>query len=227
MSNPTQKSRNAFTSFLYNNSLTLVFVSLFIITLIGQVYTGFKEHNDFLEQKGSDVIGMSSYLTTGHFIQATFENWESEFLQMALFIIFSIWLRQKGSSESKPVDEEDDVDREPKPSPDAPWPVNKGGIALKIYKHSLSIAFIFLFLLSFVLHLYGSMKDYNEEQLLENKPVVSLQTFIGMSKFWFEAFQNYQSEFISVAAIIFLTVYLRQHGSAQSKAVDTPNEENE
>lgn len=195
--------------------------------MIGQVYTGLKEHNDFLEQKGANAIGMSSYLTSGHFIQATFENWESEFLQMTLFIIFSIWLRQKGSSESKPVDEEDDVDREPKPSPDAPWQVKKGGLALKIYRHSLSIAFIFLFLLSFTLHLYGSWKDYNEEQLLDNKPVASLQSFIGMSKFWFEAFQNYQSEFISVAAIIFLTVYLRQHGSAQSKAVDAPNDENE
>jgi len=227
LSKPTQKSRNAFTSFLYNNSLTLAFVFLFLIALLGQLYTGFKEHNDFLEQKGGNAIGMASYLTSGHFIQATFENWESEFLQMSLFIILSIWLRQKGSSESKPIDEEDDVDREPKPSPDAPWPVRKGGLALKIYRHSLSITFIFLFLLSFTLHLYGSWKDYNEEQLLENKPVASLQSFIGMSKFWFEAFQNYQSEFISIAAIIFLTVYLRQHGSAQSKAVDAPNDENE
>lgn len=227
MSNPTQKSRNAFTSFLYNNSLTLVFVFLFLITLTGQVYTGFKEHNNFLEQKGANAIEVSSYLTSGHFIQATFENWESEFLQMSLFIIFSIWLRQKGSSESKPVDEEDDVDREPVPSPNVPWPVKKGGFALKIYRHSLSIAFLFLFLLSFILHLYGSWKDYNEEQLLDNKPVASLQSFIGMSKFWFEAFQNYQSEFISVAAIIFFTVYLRQHGSAQSKAVDAPDDENE
>lgn len=190
------------------------------------MYTGLKEHNDFLEQKGANAIGMSSYLTSGHFIQATFENWESEFLQMALFIMFSIWLRQKGSSESKPVDEEDDADREPKPSPNAPWPVKRGGLALKIYRHSLSIAFVFLFLLSFTLHLYGSWKDYNEEQLLDNKPVASLQSFIGMSKFWFEAFQNYQSEFISVAAIVFLTVHLRQHGSAQSKAVDAPNDEN-
>ncbi|MES2732942.1 MAG: DUF6766 family protein [Bacteroidota bacterium] len=66
-------------------------------------------------------------MTSGHFYQATFENWESEFLQMFIYIILTISLRQKGSSESKQLDEAEEVDREPKPSPQAPWPVRKGG----------------------------------------------------------------------------------------------------
>lgn len=136
---------------------------------------------------------------------------------------FSIWLRQEGSSESKNLDEEDDVDNEPV----APWPVRKGGIYLAIYKHSLSLAFILLFLASFMVHYYGSWKDFNLEQTLNNKPAVQLTSFISNSKFWFESFQNWQSEFLSVAAVVFLTVYLRQKGSPQSKPVDMPYREME
>lgn len=169
----------------------------------------------------------SQYLHSGHFIQATFENWESEFLQMGLFIVLSIWLRQKGSSESKSMEENEEVDKEPETSAKAPWPVRKGGIYLKIYKHSLSIVFFLLFILSLLAHFYGSLLDYNSQQVLENKATVSTSAFLGMPKFWFESFQNWQSEFLSVAAIVYLTVYLRQKGSAQSKAVGTPNDENE
>ncbi len=139
---------------------------------------------------------------------------------MAMFIIFSIWLRQEGPSESKSLDEEDDVDNEPVASPEAPWPVRKGEIYLAIYKQSLSLAFILLFLASFLVHYYGSWKDFNLEQTLNNKPPVQLTSFISHSKFWFESFQNWQSELRSVAAIVFLTVYLRQKGSPQSKPGD-------
>src|SRR3954468_21716034 len=136
MSNQKKKNRN---SFFYRNSLTIVFFSFFIILLVAQGVSGWIEHNDFLDDKGQPPISFGLYLTSGHFIQATFENWESEFLQMAVFVILSIFLRQEGSSESKKVDEEEEVDREPKSSPDAPWPVRKGGIILKLYSHSLSI----------------------------------------------------------------------------------------
>ncbi|MEJ7914384.1 MAG: DUF6766 family protein [Chitinophagaceae bacterium] len=223
---PTKQSVSLRTK-IYENSLSLSFLLLFIIFLFGQCYTGWIENNKFLEDKGSPALDLMGYLHTGHFIQATFENWESEFLQMALFIIFSIWLRQRGSSESKSIDEKEEVDNEPKASANAPWPVRKGGIYLAIYKHSLSIAFLLLFLFSFIAHLFGSLSDYNTEQLLENKATVTITEFTGMSKFWFESFQNWQSEFLSVAAIVYLTVYLRQKGSAQSKPVDTPNHENE
>lgn len=219
--------RSSFRVKLYENSLTTVFLLLFIVFIVAQAYTGWKEHNESLQEKGSQAIQFMQYLQSGHFIQATFENWESEFLQMALFIVLSIWLRQKGSSESKSMAESEEVDKKPKAAADAPWPVKKGGIYLKIYQNSLSIVFFLLFILSFIAHFYGSLLDYNTEQAIENKPTVTMGEFLGISKFWFESFQNWQSEFLSVAAIVYLTVYLRQKGSAQSKPVDAPNEENE
>ena len=83
-----------------------------------------------------------------------------------------------------------------------------------------------LFLLSFIFHWYGSLKDYNLQQLLENKSTTTAVKFLSIPKFWFESFQNWQSEFLSVAAIVILSVYFRQKGSAQSKPVDMPDEEN-
>lgn len=209
-----------------NNSLSLVFVILFMLALIGQIFTGFKEHNKELEQDGQPAVGMGAYLQSGHFLQATFENWESEFLQMALFVVLTISLRQKGSSESKKLEGEEEVDKEPSPfSPGAPWPVRKGGIILKIYKHSLTIALLTLFLMSFALHLYGSFRDENEQLLAKGMPPEQLSEYIVDSRFWFESFQNWQSEFLSVFAIVILSVFLRQKGSSQSKPVDAPNDE--
>jgi hypothetical protein len=102
-------------SFLYRNSLSLVIITLMLICWSGQAYTGWKEHNKELLENGARELTMGTYLTSGHFLQATFENWESEFLQMALYVILTVSLRQIGSSESKPLEGEEEVDREPKP----------------------------------------------------------------------------------------------------------------
>jgi hypothetical protein len=207
---------------LRNNSLSIVFFLLFLFSIVGQSITGLKEHNEEMQEKGGKQVGMVQYLSSGHFIQSTFENWESEFLQMALFVVMTIFLYQKGSSESKdPDDPEGEEDREPDPNKeDAPWPVKQGGLILKLYKHSLSIALFLLFALSFICHWYGSLKDYNEEQLLVGKPTETALKYLSNSRFWFESFQNWQSEFLSVFAIVMLSVFLRQKGSPQSKPVD-------
>jgi hypothetical protein len=211
---------------IWHNGLSLAFLFLFFFAIIGQTLTGWKEHNKDLEEKGQSALTVSSYLSSGHFLQSTFENWESEFLQMALFVMLTISLRQKGSSESKKCEGKEEVDREPSPKrKGAPWAVRKGGIILSIYKHSLSIALIVLFFLSFALHLYGSLKDENEELLLKGMPPETLGNYIADSRFWFESFQNWQSEFLSVFAIIVLSIFLRQKGSPQSKPVDAPNAE--
>ncbi|HYG14479.1 MAG TPA: DUF6766 family protein [Bacteroidia bacterium] len=211
-------------SFLYRNSLSIVFLTLGIIFLCGQAVTGWHEYNQHLQEElHLPEIGFSNYLTSGHFLQATFENWESEFLQMALFILFTIFLRQIGSSESKGFDGEEEVDKEPSAHEDAPGPVKKGGFALKIYKYSLTLVMLLLFIACFAIHLHGSLKDYNLEQLANGKNTVSAGKYITESRFWFESFQNWQSEFISIAAIVFLSVYLRQKGSPQSKPVDAPH----
>src|SRR6476620_3113789 len=129
---------------LRNNGLSIVFLLFFVIAMVGQAITGLKEYNSEMKEEGGQEVTMGQYFSTGHFIESTFENWESEFLQMALFVILTMFLYQKGSSESKdPDDPKEEVDREPNPRrKNAPWPVKKGGLILTLYKHSLSGALI-------------------------------------------------------------------------------------
>lgn len=210
----------------YHNSLSIVFLLLFIGAFIGQIFFGIEEYNKELLENGGHAVTMSNYLTTGHFIEATFENWESEFLQMALLVWLTIFLKQKGSSESKGFDGDEAVDREPSAQrKGAPWPVKKGGIWLYLYKNSLTISLFLLFFASFILHFYGSLKDENTMNILKGNPTLSIMDYCKESRFWFESFQNWQSEFLSVFAIIVLSIFLRQKGSSQSKPVDAPHSE--
>lgn len=212
--------------FFRNNGLSIVFTFLFVVSLIGQAITGHKQHNAQSIDMGGQPVTLTEYLSSGHFLQTTFENWESEFLQMALFLILSIFLYQKGSAESKHPDKKEEVDREPNPrKKDAPRPVKMGGVVLAIYRHSLCYALALLFIVSFSLHWYGSLKDYNEEQVLKNRPTESATTYLSNSRFWFESFQNWESEFLSMTAIIVLSIFLREKGSPQSKPVDAANSE--
>ncbi|MET0391540.1 MAG: DUF6766 family protein [Chitinophagaceae bacterium] len=212
--------------FLRENGLSVAFILLFLVSLAGQVVTGFHEYNkERKDEHHLAPVALQTYLGSGHFIQATFENWESEFLQMALFIVLTISLRQKGSSESKKFEPEE-VDRAPSARrKNVPWPVKKGGLVLQLYKHSLSIVLFLLFLVSFCLHFYGSLKDENEKLLLGGLPPQGPGSYLTSPRFWFESFQNWQSEFLSVFAIVVLSIFLRQKGSPQSKPVDAPNAE--
>lgn len=217
-------------SFFYRNGLSIAVLVMMFIFWGGQFYTGWKEHNSELEEENRPQISAGQYITSGHFVSATFENWESEFLQMAIYVLLTVWLRQKGSSESKKLKgeegaEDEEVDREPQPGPDAPWPVRKGGVWLALYKKSLFIILSFLFILSFWLHFAGSHTDYNEKQLAKGKPPVSAGEYLQSSHFWFESFQNWQSEFLAVGSIVLLSIWFRQKGSPQSKPVDAPDSE--
>ncbi len=210
--------------FLRNNGLSIAFLILFLIAITGQLFSGLQQYNKHRQEDGKAPLSLTQYFSTGHFLQATFENWESEFLQMALFVVLTISLRQKGSSESKKPNGLEKVDRNPsKKRKDVPWAVKKGGPILAIYKHSLTIALLLLFALSFALHFYGSLKDENEELTGKGIPPASIAKYITNSRFWFESFQNWQSEFLSVFAIVVLSIFLRQQGSPQSKAVDAPH----
>jgi len=212
-------------SFIYNNSLSMAFLLLAFLSIAGQAFTGSQQYNDFLIEHNHNTVNIFQYLSTGHFIQATFENWESEFFQMLLFIWFTVFLKQRGSSESKKISGKEEVDREPKNHPNAPWAVKKGGFILSFYKHSLALSLLLIFLVSFVLHWYGSNKDFNQVKMLEGRSTESMFAYLSNSRLWFESFQNWQSEFLSVFAIIFLSIYLREFGSPQSKPVDAPHSE--
>ncbi|PUA29903.1 MAG: hypothetical protein B0W54_04995 [Cellvibrio sp. 79] len=208
-------------SFLKRNGLLLAFLTLTLLALIGQSYTGWQVDNEERVEKGLTTYDFQHYLLSGHFLQSTFENWESEFLQMGLYVVMTVFLFQQGSAESKSLDEPEEVDRTPQPHKDAPWPVKHGGLLLKIYQNSLSLVFALLFFASFLLHAYGTMLQINEE---EGKSLGLLEV-IDEGRFWFESFQNWQSEFLSVAAIVFFSIYLRQKGSPESKPVDAPHGE--
>ena len=214
--------------FLRENGLSLVLFGLFFFTfLIGQSITGHLESNRDQQEHGRPAVGYFEYLGTDHFLEATMENWESEFLQMFFFIVLTAVLYQKGSAESKSLDEKEPVDRDPRKSrnkKDAPWPVRKGGFVLTLYEHSLSLAFLLLFLGSFILHAVGGAGEYNQEQT-EHGQRVALSTleYMGTSRFWFESLQNWQSEFLAVGAMVVLTIFLRERGSPESKPVDSPH----
>ncbi|HEV7905887.1 MAG TPA: DUF6766 family protein [Pyrinomonadaceae bacterium] len=217
--------------FFRNNGLSLVLFVLFFFTLIvGQSIVGQREYNNDQQEHGQPAIGYAAYLATPHFLEATMENWESEFLQMFLFIVLTIFLYQKGSAESKDPDKEEEVDRDPRHSRNkkgVPWPVRRGGFILKIYENSLSLAFLLMFLITLWLHAVGGAGEYNEEQIAHGhaSEQVSSITYMATSRFWFESLQNWQSEFFSIGLMVLLTVWLRQKGSPESKPVDAPHDQ--
>jgi len=217
--------------FFRNNGLSLVLFVLFFFTLlVGQSIVGQREYNNDQQEHGQPAIGYAAYLATPHFLEATMENWESEFLQMFIFIVLTIFLYQKGSAESKDPDKKEEVDRDPRDArnkKDAPWPVRRGGFVLKLYENSLSLAFLIMFLLSLWLHAMGGAGEYNEEQIAHGhaSEQVSTITYMGTSRFWFESLQNWQSEFLAIGMMVLLTVWLRQKGSPESKPVDAPHDQ--
>ena len=215
--------------FWRNNGLSVVLFLLFAIALAGQSATGHREHNEDRREHGQATLSFTQYLRSAAFVEATAENWESEFLQMAAYVLLTVFLFQKGSAESKDPDQTAEVDREPDPKrPGAPGPVKRGGLALALYKHSLVIALFLLFIASFVLHAAGGAGEYNEEQRAHGEPGdLSTVEYMRTSRFWFESLQNWQSEFLAVLAIVVLSIFLRQQGSPESKPVDAPHRETE
>jgi hypothetical protein len=209
-----------------DNGLTLVLLAIFMVTVVGQTVTGWHVYDADQRDHGQPTISFGGYLRTGHFVEAIFENWESEFLQMGLYVLLTATLFQRGSAESKDPDGHEATDDDPRAAsgkPDAPWPVRRGGLALKLYEHSLSIALLLLFTLSFALHVAGGASAYNEEQLAHGGETISTLGYLATSQLWFESFQNWQSEFLSIVAIVVLSIVLRQKGSPESKSVAAPH----
>jgi hypothetical protein len=216
---------------LRENSLSLVAALLFVLALGGQAITGYHVYNDDQNDHRQAEIGFGEYLTTGAFYEATFENWESEFLQMAAFIFLTAFLVQKGSAESRKPNgtfrgdggKLDEDPRAHRDDPGAPWPVRRGGWGLKVYESSLSLALFGIFLLCFAGHAAGGAAAYSQEQLEHGGRAVSMLGYLATPRFWFESFQNWQSEFLSVLAIVLLSIVLRQKGSPESKPVHAPH----
>ena len=213
---------------LKNHGLSIVMLGLFFLAFfVGQVVAGRQEYNEDQRKHGEPEVGYAEYLQTGHFSEATAENWESEFLQMFVYVLATAFLYQKGSAESKDPDERHGHKTKRSAAPDAPWPVHRGGWVLRVYEHSLSIALFSLFLISLLWHARGGLRHYNEERANLGEPLVSMYEYLTSSRFWFEAFQNWQSEFLAIGVMVLLTIWLREVNSPESKEVATPHWKNE
>ena len=210
---------------LRDNGLSITMFALFLVFLVAQSIAGFRASNSDNEEHGQPPESYGQYLTSGAFVEATFENWESEFLQLGAYVLLTALLIQKGSPESRnPDGDETDADpRAHRDDPDAPGPVRRGGLALTFYEHSLSIALFTLFVVSFVLHALGGHAEFNQEQLEHGQAAVSLWSFVTSSQFWFQSMQNWQSEFLAVGTLAVLGIFLRQRGSPESKPVAAPH----
>ncbi len=206
-------------------SLSIVTGGLFVLILLGQAIAGHNVSEEDSREHGGPSQTIAQYLASGHFWEATFENFESEFLQMASFVWLTTFLRQKGSPESKKLSGPEDVDADPRADRKAgsPWPVHRGGLLLKLYENSLTLVLLLLFLLSFTGHVIAGAVEYSEAQVAHGSPPVSAVEFLGTSQLWFQSLQNWQSEYFSVFTIVVLSVFLRQRGSPESKPVAHPH----
>jgi hypothetical protein len=209
---------------IWFNALSLVMFGAFLVFVVLQSIFGWQAQNSELADFGRTGISYGAYLVSGDFIEATFENWESEFLQMGSYVLLTAFLLQKGSPESAPLHGTGDDPYDPEQvHKDSPAPVHKGGFALAVYNYSLTIALFGLFAMSFILHLLGGTAAYNDEQALHGNPPISVGQFLGNAEFWFQSMQNWQSEFLSVGILVVASIYLRQRGSSQSKKVAEPH----
>ncbi|ADY67646.1 MULTISPECIES: DUF6766 family protein [Agrobacterium] len=211
-----------------DNGLAIVLVLTSVLTIGGMLATGWAVYNEELAQHHAMPLTFFSYAKSGHFLSALFENWESEFLQMSAYVMLTAFLFQRGSSESKDPDKTAPQDEDPaqkEDDPKAPWPVKLGGFIRAIYSYSLGLALSFLFIVSFVLHLKYSADTAALEAAMHGEPETTLFAHLGSVEFWFESFQNWQSEFLSTAVLVVLSIFLRFRGSPESKPVAAPHSE--
>jgi hypothetical protein len=210
--------------FIRDNSLSLVLFGLFFASLAALSLAGVRAHNNELSAHSEPAISYVQYLRSGTFVEAVFENWESEFLQMGAFVVLTMWFKQKGSKDSKKLHGNDPVDVPPRYSLfRSPWPKKPAAFKEALYAHSLSLALFGLFFISFVLHAMGGAAAYNAEATAHHESPIGTLQYVGTSQFWFESFQNWQSEFLAVGALIVFTIFLRERYSPESKPIGEPN----
>ncbi len=208
-----------------NNGLTMVLLSLFAISILGQWIAGWQVQNEELLRHGGERLSLGAYAVDPEFLSSVFENWESEFLQMSAYVVLTAMLIQKGSSESR------DPDAPPRDAglearshdSDAPRILSAGPAARWVYAHSLGLALFTLFLLSFGLHWWNSANSAAEEAIRHGETPPTHLGYLADPQLWFESFQNWQSEFLSTALLVVLSIWLRQRESPESKPVAAPH----
>ena len=210
--------------FIRNNALSLAFGALFLITLVGQAISGVADFNAQQVTDGLPQVGFLDYVTSSSFAVDVMENWQSEYLQFLLYILATVWLVQKGSSESKdPGDEGPESDKEQRigrhAQVDSPAWARIGGWRTAVFSRSLGLLMGVLFLLTWAASAIAGWAAFNSQQLGQRQDPVTFVGYLGQADFWNRSFQNWQSEMLAVGSMAIFAVYLRQRGSPESKPV--------
>jgi hypothetical protein len=217
--------------FVRDNGLSLFFGALFGAAVFGQSIAGRSAYNEQQLEHGGQTVSWTRYVTSSDFGQALLENWQSEFLQFMFFIVATIWLVQRGSNESKPIEkvglESEEMQKlGPHAGPKAPrWARLHGGFRRSLYSNSLLLVMSAIFFLSWFGQSVTGLTEYNAEQREHDQATVSWATYVTTGSFWEETLQNWQSEFLAVGTMAIFTVFLRQRGSPESKPVGAAHDE--
>ncbi|HET6741022.1 MAG TPA: DUF6766 family protein [Kribbella sp.] len=215
--------------FARSNSLSLVFGALFLAALVGQAFAGLAEYNNQQISDGLATVTFGRYVTSADFAVDVAENWQSEYLQFLLYIVLTVWLMQRGSPESKPLDKagrESDEDQKvgAHADPASPRWARIGGWRTRLYSSSLGLVMGAVFLACWLVQSVAGWSAFNEEQLKQFQDPVSWLSYVGSADFWSRSLQNWQSEFLAVGSMAVLSIYLRERGSPESKPVGTSHE---
>ena len=212
-----------------DHSLSLFFLAIFVAALIGQSIAGHAEYNSEAIAHGSETLSFWSYVVSVDFGQAVMENWQSEYLQFTLFIIATVWFVQKGSPESKKVDQVGtETDEEQKvgehATAESPKWARARGFKLWVYSNSLLLVMGTIWVGSWLAHSLTGWRVYNQEAMDHNESTLGWVRYLGTADFWETTLQNWQSEFLAVGSMAVLAIYLRQRGSPESKPVGASHE---
>jgi hypothetical protein len=210
--------------FLFENGLTLFFLAILLLALAGQSVAGLAEFNNQQTAAGLETLSYGQYLLSSDFAVDVAENWQSEFLQFTLYIFATVWLVQRGSSESKELDKvgrESDEDQQvgAHAQPDSPAWAKVRGWKLGLYSRSLGLTMATIFVVSWLAQSIAGRSAFNGQQLSQRQDPVTWFGYISSADFWSRTLQNWQSEFLAVASMAIFAVYLRQRGSSESKPV--------
>ena len=212
------------------SSLSWFFGLILLLTLVGQAYTGLAEYNSSVTIDDLPVLSIGEYVTSSQFAVDVAENWQSEYLQFLLYIVLTVWLVQRGSPESKKIDEtggEDDKKQQVGRHASARSPrwARAGGWRTALYSNSLGIVMGLFFLGSWGAQLVAGTTAYNSERLQNLLAPLSMPEYAMSANFWNRTLQNWQSEFLAVGSMVVFSIYLRQRGSPESKPVGAPHGE--
>jgi hypothetical protein len=214
--------------FLRENSLSIVFLVLFLAALSGQAIAGHAEFNALADEHGGPHMSLSRYVVSSDYGSAVMENWQSEYLQFTLMILLTVWLLQKGSPESKPLDQAGGESDEAQKvgayaQQNSPRWAKVSGIRRTLYENSLVIVMGTFWLGTWLAQSVTGVGQYNSERLDHHQDPVAWSHYITSPNFWQNTLQNWQSEFLAVGSMAILSVYLRQRGSPESKPVGSPH----